>query len=262
MSKRTVDWTALRTPRPGAPEAASLRERKKRLMRQQLSDTATEMFIDRGFDAVRVLEVAEACGVSEKTVYNYFPTKESLLLDRWDITMASLQTDLADPDASPVQAALRILADELRGLTSWLAAQDDPVAACALFQRFGSLINSTPALRAHQHDMTDQLIAVAAESLAGRAGMNPGDPEPQIAATAILGLWHVQFLSLRKHLDGTHSLARIHQGVTDDVERAGKLINAGLHSLKRADHPHDEPPRKRHSSEQVRKSARPARPAR
>ena len=114
MSRRAVDWTALRAPQPGAPEAASLRERKKRLMRQQLSDTATEMFIDRGFDAVRVAEVAAACGVSEKTVYNYFPTKESLLLDRWDSTMASLRTGLADPDVSPVQAALRILADELR----------------------------------------------------------------------------------------------------------------------------------------------------
>jgi hypothetical protein len=151
--------------------------------------------------------------------------------------MASLQTGLADPDVSPVQAALRILADEVGGLTSWLAAQDDPVAACALFQRFGTMVSVTPALRAHQRDMTDQLIAVTAEILAGRAGMNPDDPEPQIAATAILGLWHVQFQSLRKHLDGTHALAHIHRAVSDDVERAGKLIDAGLHSLEQAGHP-------------------------
>src|SRR3982074_1651075 len=108
MSARTVDWTATQTP-GGAAGAEGLRERKKRLMRQQLSDTATEMFIDRGFDAVRVSDIAEACGVSEKTVYNYFPTKESLLLDRWDATMASLWTGLADPGVSPVEAALRIL---------------------------------------------------------------------------------------------------------------------------------------------------------
>jgi AcrR family transcriptional regulator len=44
------------------------------------------MFMERGFDAVRVAEVAEACGVSEKTVFNYFPTKESLILDRLDAT--------------------------------------------------------------------------------------------------------------------------------------------------------------------------------
>ena len=52
-------------------EAEGLRERKKRLMREQLSDTATRMFLERGFDAVRVTEIAEACGVSEKTVFNY-----------------------------------------------------------------------------------------------------------------------------------------------------------------------------------------------
>jgi hypothetical protein len=53
-------------------------------------------------------------------------------------------------DVSPVQAALRILDDELLGLTSWLAAQDNPVAACALFLRFGTMITATPALRVHQ----------------------------------------------------------------------------------------------------------------
>src|ERR1035441_3436259 len=92
MSARTVDWTVPPAPGTGAPEAGGLRERKKRLMRQQLSDTATEMFMERGFGAVRVAEVAEACGVSEKTVFNYFPTKESLILDRLDVTVASLRT--------------------------------------------------------------------------------------------------------------------------------------------------------------------------
>ena len=106
---RTVDWTAPRTPGTGVAQAQGLRERKKRLMRQQLSDTATQMFMERGFDAVRVTEIAEACGVSEKTVFNYFPTKESLILDRWDATMAMLRTGLAEPGVSPVEAALRIL---------------------------------------------------------------------------------------------------------------------------------------------------------
>ena len=126
MSTRTVEWAAPRTPRTGAPKAEGLRERKKRLMRQQLSDTATQMFMERGFDAVRVAEVAEACGVSEKTVFNYFPTKESLILDRLESTMASLKTGLAEPGIPPVQAALRILDDELGAMMSWLAAQERP----------------------------------------------------------------------------------------------------------------------------------------
>src|ERR1700722_5851331 len=129
MTIPTTDWTRTRTPGTEAPEPdlrqpVGLRERKKRLMRKQLSDTATELFLERGFDAVRVAEIAEACGVSEKTVFNYFPTKESLILDRLESTMASLRTGLAEPGVPPTEAALRILDGELGDMTSWLARQD------------------------------------------------------------------------------------------------------------------------------------------
>src|SRR6202167_2670257 len=156
MDMRTVDWTAPRTPGTAAAAAEGLRERKKRLMRQQLSDTATQMFMERGFDAVRVTEIAAACGVSEKTVFNYFPTKESLILDRLESTMASLKSGLADPGVLPTEAALRILNDELGAMTSWLAAQQDPAEAGAAIRRFGALIQDTPSLRAYQSDMMDQ----------------------------------------------------------------------------------------------------------
>ncbi len=101
-----------RRARPG-PVAEGLRERKKQLMRQQLSDTATAMFLERGFDAVRVAEVAGACGVSEKTVFNYFPVKEALVMDRLEGTLAALRAGLADTALTPVQAALAILDREL-----------------------------------------------------------------------------------------------------------------------------------------------------
>src|SRR5215471_13326747 len=193
MNRQAFDWTSPDTP---ARPAEGLRERKKRLMRQQLSDTATQMFLERGFDAVRVAEVAEACGVSEKTVFNYFPTKESLVLDRLETTMASLRTGLADPAVPPVQAALAILDGELAGMTGWLASQDDPAQAAQAIRRFGDLIRATPSLRAYQAEMMGQFVSVAAEILAARAGVRADDPEPQIAARAVLGLWHVQADSL------------------------------------------------------------------
>jgi len=235
MALTAVSWAAPGPPPAGPPDEMGLRQRKKQLMRQQLSDTATEMFLDRGFDAVRVVEIAEACGVSEKTVYNYFPNKESLLLDRWGTTIESLRAGLADPHVSPVQAAVRILDDELRGVTFWFTAQDDPAAAYALFLRFGAMINSTPALRSYQHDMTDQLITVAAEVLAERIEVDSNDAEVQIAATALIGLWNVQFQSLRKHLDGNLSPRDVHRAVVDDVERAARLIDTGLQSLEQVE---------------------------
>ena len=223
MSSQTVEWPGGEV---GAGPAEGLRARKKRVMRQQLSDTATRMFAERGFDAVRVAQVAEACGVSEKTVFNYFPTKESLVLDRLEATMASLRTGLAEPAVPPVEAALRILDRELSAMTAWLTGQDDPAGAARAIRRFGDLIRATPSLRAYQSDMMDQFVSVATEILAARAGMLADDPEPQIAARALLGLWHVQGESLRKHLDGAPE--RVHEMVTADVRRAAWLIENGL----------------------------------
>jgi len=235
MSMRTVDWTALRR-RDAEPAAEGLRERKKRLLRRQLSDTATEMFMERGFDAVRVSEIAEACGVSEKTVFNYFPTKESLVLDLGEATLGSLRTTLADPDLSPVEAVLEILSGELAAITSWLTEQDDLDQAKNMLLRFGMLIRSTPSLRAYQRDMADQQGAAAAEVLARRNEMSPDAPEPQIAATALLALWPIQFQALRKHLDRVQAPEQLHDMVSADVRRAARLIDTGLTSLAPARH--------------------------
>ncbi|HEY2641100.1 MAG TPA: TetR family transcriptional regulator [Streptosporangiaceae bacterium] len=228
MSSRTVEWPVPPAAAGEPPKSEGLRERKKRRMRQQLSDTATQMFLERGFDAVRVAEIAEACGVSEKTVFNYFPTKESLILDRLEATMASLETGLSEPGIAPVEAALRLLDRELTAMTSWLAAQNDPRLAIAMIRRFGVLLQETPALRAYQNDMMDQVTVQAAAILARRAGMKADDPEPQMAATALLGLWRVQFHALSKYLDGTRTPAQVHRAVSADVHRAATLIDAGL----------------------------------
>jgi AcrR family transcriptional regulator len=234
MNASTVEWPVpvpVPDPGSGAPEAEGLRERKKRLMRQQLSDTATRMFMERGFDGVRVAEIAEACGVSEKTVFNYFPVKEALILDRLEGTMAAVKAGLADPSVPPLAAVLRILDEELGAMTSWLATQDDAAQASASIRRFGILLWETPALRAYQSDLTDRVTAMAAAILAGRAGLRPDDPEPQAAAAALLGLWRIQYRALPKYLDGVRTPAEVRQAVTADVRRAARLIGAGLDSF-------------------------------
>src|ERR1700744_6632827 len=101
MNGPLLDWTPTQA---SEPPPGGLRERKKRLMRQQLSDTATAMFLDRGFDGVRVAEVGAACGVSEKTVFNYFPAKEGLVMDRRDATLSALSSGLSDPGLTACHA--------------------------------------------------------------------------------------------------------------------------------------------------------------
>jgi AcrR family transcriptional regulator len=64
--------------------APGLRERKKARQRELIADTAAALFGERGFDDVSMIDVARAADVSEQTIYNYFPTKQNLVLDRAD----------------------------------------------------------------------------------------------------------------------------------------------------------------------------------
>jgi AcrR family transcriptional regulator len=212
----------------GQAGRGGLRERKKRAMRQQLSDTAARLFLERGFDAVRVADVADACGVSEKTVFNYFPTKEALLLDRLEGMNDSLRVHLANPRLPPVAGMLKVLELELHDLSTSLTAAYDQDAALAAYRRFGDLIREIPSLRAYQSDMADRYVDVAAEVLAARAGLEPTDPEPQIAAAALLGLWRIQFRALRTHLRPGRPVRDIVDIVTGEVRRAALLIENGL----------------------------------
>jgi len=212
-------------------QSEGLRERKKRLMRQLISDTATEMFLDRGFYEVRVAEIAAACGVSEKTDYNYFPTKESLLLDREEQMADGLRRALG-PGAvrqSPVEAALALIESETNSMFAEFAK--DRAIDLTMFRKFGELIEGTPSLRAAERDMDDRLVQVVAEAMAARAGVAPEDPEPQIAAHAIMGLWRVQFRSMRRHADDTRTPEEVCRLVLDDVRRAARLIDTGVWSF-------------------------------
>src|SRR5437868_8593865 len=87
-----------------------LREVKKERRRQVIAETAFDLFATRGFDHVTVAEVAETAGVSEKTVFNYFPTKEDLFFDQVDERQAALVAAIENrlPDES-ILAALRRL---------------------------------------------------------------------------------------------------------------------------------------------------------
>jgi AcrR family transcriptional regulator len=218
-----------RAPTPGE----GLRERKKRLMRQLISDTATSMFLERGFEEVRVAEVAAACEVSEKTVYNYFPTKESLVLDREEPMADDIRRVLGPGGArmSPIQAAVELIAAELSRQYDFWGEDEHMPQDLTMIRRFAEMLESTPPLRAAQRDMMDRLVDVAAESMAARAGVDPDDPEPQIAADALLGLWRVQYRAMRRYSDGNRSAAEVRDRVLDEVRRAARLIDTGLWSF-------------------------------
>jgi AcrR family transcriptional regulator len=204
-----------------------LREHKKRMTRQQISDTATWMFAERGYDAVRIADVAEAVGVSEKTVYNYFPTKESLVFDREEEITAQIVEVLRERGAttSPVQAVVEHMNSEDQ---RWGVV---PREAIWMLQAFDELVTSTPELVAAQRAMTSRIIAAIAETLAESLELDPRDPEPLIVAHALMGRWELREASMSRHMDEGLAGTELQTAVRDDVARAARVLETGLWGL-------------------------------
>lgn len=220
---RAAQESSARQRNPGE----GLRERKKRIMRQQISDVATTLFIVRGFDRVSVAEIAEIVGVSEKTVFNYFPTKESLVFDRVDEGVTRLVEALRGrkPGESPTTAVLRALSEDPEQL------DELPEEMHRLTPMFAELVAATPALRAGWLDMQDRLVEVATQELAAWAEIDPREPEPMIAARAVVALQDIAFASRIRHVEEGLRGSELRDAVGGDVARAARLLDTGLWSF-------------------------------
>src|SRR4051812_33999492 len=93
---------AVSDPTPG------LRARKKAATRKAISNAATMLFLERGFDAVSIKEIAERADVSATTVFAYFPQKEALVWDEDEEQRELLVAAVRDrPAGTSIPAALR-----------------------------------------------------------------------------------------------------------------------------------------------------------
>jgi AcrR family transcriptional regulator len=205
-----------------------LRERKKRLTRQRISDVATAMFVARGYDSVKISEIAEKVGVSEKKIYNYFPTKESLVFDDADRQLMRLAAAVRDRPAgsSPTTAFLGALKEDMARFGAALGDEN-----LDFLPAFGRMMRETPALRAawgeHRHMMVQTLTAV----LADEAGVDPRDPEPLSVARALVSLLELWLDSQLRHIDETTTGPELMAMVTADLDRAARLLDTGLWSF-------------------------------
>ena len=205
-----------------------LRERKRRLTRHLIADAATAMFASRGFDAVRVSEIADRVNVSMKTLYNYFPTKESMVLDDADELIEGLAAALRDRQAGmPVtEAFVRALEANMHEFD----LLDDELAAYVA-TTFAAMVKQTPALHAHWLEIQDRLARVAAEQLALQAGAEPADPQPAIAGWALAGLVQVDLDSRARHIRAGRRGTALRDAVARDIRQAAELLETGLAAL-------------------------------
>lgn len=168
-----------------APQSSSaappgLRDRKKLATRQAISNVATSLFVERGFEAVSVADVADAAQVSRKTVFNYFPRKEDLVFDREDEGRAMVRDALAARGATaPVTA--------FQALMRALLADDHPIFRVGeRAAGFWRMVGESPTLTARARELQVSLADDLAALLAAAAARPAADPAAHLAAAMLM----------------------------------------------------------------------------
>ena len=198
---------------------AGLRERKKEQTRQLIAETARQLFTERGFDGVTVAEIARAADVSEKTVFNYFPTKEDLVYSRLESFEAELLAAVRErPRGESVVAAFMRFVSRPRGL---LAEED----AGAQLRAITAVIAGSPALLAREQQIFERYTAALAGVIAGETG---AEVEAWIVANALIGVHRALLKYVRQGVIAGRSNAAMARGVRAQAKRAQSLLERGL----------------------------------
>ncbi|MBB6488773.1 TetR/AcrR family transcriptional regulator [Rhizobium lusitanum] len=165
------------------------RTRKRLATRQNISNVATRLFLERGFDHVTVDEIATAADVGRMTVFNHFPRKEDMFFDRDEEAREMLRDVLQQRDESiaPIEA-YRLLAHRL------VAEQHPAVNFSARSQGFIETIEGSETLKARVRAIRDEIAHVVMTALAESAGQQPDDPDAKLAASLLLATWTVAFI--------------------------------------------------------------------
>jgi AcrR family transcriptional regulator len=147
----------------GAP-GGGLRERKREKALQSIQDAALDLFIEKGFDATTVDEIAERAEVSRATFFRHFGSKGEVVFRRTSdgpLRASVLARPSSEGDLPAAVGAIR---------EGWL-----PTLEPRAVERQTRAASTSPILRGLSYDLDRQLQATMSEALAERRGLKVPD---------------------------------------------------------------------------------------
>lgn len=187
---------------PGRPRTTS---------RDEVQRVALALFAERGFEATTLDDIATALGVSRRTLFRYYPSKNDIVWAEFSAHLAGLRERLAgeSPD-EPLMDVLR------RAVVAFNDYGADELPELRI--RMG-LITSVPALQGHSMLRYRDWCEVIAEFVAARLGCGIEDHVPQIVANAALGTAMATY---------RHWITHPEVDLLSELDEAFRLLAAGF----------------------------------
>ncbi len=158
------------------PIAQGLRERKKRKTRESIQREAMRLFQKQGYEETTIEQIAAAVEVSPSTFFNYFPTKEDVVLyDAYDPMIAALLS--GRPADEPLSAAVRAV---LESMADVFDRDREVILARA------KLWIEVPELQARLWQELERGQAFLAQIVAQRSGRDADDFELRVTVMIVV----------------------------------------------------------------------------
>ena len=156
----------------------SHRDQKRARTHARIQQEGLRLFLERGFDAVTLEDVAAAAEVSRRTLFHYFPSKEAIALGfKVGLGPRIVAAVAGRPDGENLlEMAEHALSD--------MAGDYQSAEAKALAR----LVHDTPALKGGDHAKYEEIERLLAAALTERAGLPAGDEQANVVAVATVGI--------------------------------------------------------------------------
>jgi len=157
---------------------AGLRERKKQKTKASIQREALRLFKRRGYDETTIEDIAAAAEISPSTFFNYFPTKEDVVIyDEYDPMMFSILTEA--PAGETLRQSIRRVLDAFA-----VVVQNDRED---ILER-SRLVLEVPELRARIWEELEKARDLFAGVIASRVGRDASDFEVQVVGMTLVGI--------------------------------------------------------------------------
>jgi AcrR family transcriptional regulator len=188
--------------------------------RARIREVANRLFLERGYDAVTVAEVAKEAGVSSVTVFNHFPRKEDLFLDRTADAIELLRSTIRDRAAgSEVLTALQNESIRLFDAGHPLSGVDERSAS------FFRTVADSPALVARSREILSELQRTLADELERDPAF---DEDPTLFATLFLAGYASVLVETARRVMGGESIHAVRENHRGRLDRMFDALRNGI----------------------------------